>query len=134
MTPITPISTRCALQSSCWPGMKERKFWLLVTWPELGEFGRQCHEEVGEFAKNSDIDALYSCGVLTQFSQSAYDGEGEHFSNQQQLIKKLKQEAKAGTTILVKGSRSSHMEKVVLALMENSDEQNESIALNMGED
>lgn len=95
---------------------------------ELGEFGRQCHEEVGEIAQKEKIEKLYSCGVLTQFSHTAFTGAGKHFTNQNDLIKQLKQEAKANTTILVKGSRSAQMEKVVQALMDD-----ESVASQEGE-
>ena len=97
-----------------------RRVLVIGDMAELGEFGRQCHEEIGNFAASKAIDCLYTCGVLTRFSQSAFDGEGLHFSNQQELIQKIKQEAQSGTTILVKGSRSAHMEKVVTALMEIS--------------
>ena len=110
-----------------------RKILVIGDMAELGEFGRQCHEEIGELAKNSRIDCMYSCGVLTQFSQAVFAGikpepnMGQHFSNQQQLIKIIIKEAamapsiNGGVTILVKGSRSAHMEKIVLALTECSE-------------
>lgn len=101
---------------------------------ELGELGRQYHEQVGEYAKLAGITKMFSCGVLTQFSQIAYDKkqlENEstepnakkqitHFSHQKELIIKLKNEANAGATLLVKGSRSAHMENIVQALTEYS--------------
>ncbi len=101
---------------------------------ELGELGRQCHEQVGEYARESKIDKLFSCGVLTQFSQMAFDDgknsngneipsasiSERHFTHQKELVKKLKKEAISCATILVKGSRSAHMENIVQALLENS--------------
>jgi UDP-N-acetylmuramoyl-tripeptide--D-alanyl-D-alanine ligase len=111
---------------------KGRKILVIGDIAELGEFGRQCHEEVGQLAKDSKIDKMYSCGVLTQFSQTMFTkgesgvAKGEHFSSQQQLIKKIITEAamkpsqNGETTILIKGSRSAHMENVVLALTECS--------------
>ena len=115
-------------------GYEGKRILVIGDMAELGEFGRQCHEEVGEFATQSGIDVMYSCGVLSQFSQNIFAGNGQHFSSQQNLIQQLKQEANANTTILVKGSRSSHMEKVVLALMENSEVKNEEFASGKGED
>jgi len=117
-----------------------RKILVIGDMAELGEAGRLCHEQVGEMASNANIDFLYTCGVLTQFSQSAYAAsnqsrQGLHFSNQQQLIQKLKQEAlvepldNGGTTILIKGSRSAHMENVVMALIENNEQEHRSSAL-----
>lgn len=110
-----------------------RKVLVVGDMAELGEFGRQCHEEIGQIANDSGIEALYSCGVLTQFSHARFEGEDEHYSSQSELIKKLKQEANANTTILCKGSRSAHMERVVEALMENSDIESESVASSEGE-
>ena len=114
-------------------GYTGRKVLVIGDMAELGEFGRQCHEEIGQLAQDAKIDVLYSCGVLTQFSHSRFKGEGEHFTNQKELIEKLKQEANANTTILCKGSRSAHMERVVEALMENSESRNESVASSGGE-
>jgi UDP-N-acetylmuramoyl-tripeptide--D-alanyl-D-alanine ligase len=114
------------------------KILVLGDMAELGESGRQYHQQVGEYAKQAGIDKLFSCGVLTQFSQMAFtedddayrmshqkqldrisDARGQHFNHQKELVKKLKQEAIAGATILIKGSRSAHMENIVQALLEN---------------
>jgi len=102
------------------------KILVLGDMAELGEYGRESHEQVGEYAGLAGIDQLYTCGVLTQFLHRAFeeiisDHKGEHFSQQNELIKKLKKEAIAGATILIKGSRSAHMEKIVQALMEGSE-------------
>ena len=94
---------------------------------ELGDLGRQCHEEIGAYAFDRGITKLYSCGVLSQFSQFAFrqkrldkiendsleNLDSVHFSNKNDLIKTIKDEAKSGVTILVKGSRSAHMEDIV---------------------
>jgi len=115
-------------------GYSNERILVIGDMAELGEFGRQCHEQIGELASKAKIDKLYSCGVLTQFSHKLFDGESKHYTNQNELIEQLKQEAKANTTILIKGSRSAHMEKVVQALMDNSEIQNESVASQEGED
>lgn len=114
---------------------ESRKVLVLGDMAELGEQGRECHERVGEYAREVGIEQLYSCGVLTQFTQRAFRHEnsfvqtnndseesdkGFHFSEQSKLIKKLKTEAKQGVTILIKGSRSAHMENVVKALVDDS--------------
>ncbi|TQV75278.1 UDP-N-acetylmuramoyl-tripeptide--D-alanyl-D-alanine ligase [Aliikangiella marina] len=110
-----------------------RRILVVGDMAELGEYGRQSHEEIGQIANQAKLDALYSCGVLTQFSHSRFDGEGKHFTNQNELIKQLKQEANANTTILCKGSRSAHMERVIQALMDDSETKNESVASPEGE-
>ena len=114
-------------------GYSNKRILVIGDMAELGEFGRQCHEQIGEIAEQAKIDKLFSCGVLTQFTHKLFSGEGEHYSSQIELIKQLKKEAKANTTILIKGSRSAHMERVVQALMEHSELQNESVASPEGE-
>jgi UDP-N-acetylmuramoyl-tripeptide--D-alanyl-D-alanine ligase len=97
---------------------------------ELGEHARECHQQIGVHAREVGIDRLLSCGVLTQFAQRGFSYAGtdnqsdklnvssneDHFSEQADLIKTLIKEAKNGVTILVKGSRSAHMENVIKAL------------------
>ncbi len=98
---------------------------------ELGETARECHQQIGELAKEVGIDHMFSCGVLTQFAQRAFNLASQsttaselneinkyHFSEQSELITRLIKEAKNGVTILVKGSRSAHMENVVKALVD----------------
>jgi UDP-N-acetylmuramoyl-tripeptide--D-alanyl-D-alanine ligase len=105
---------------------------------ELGENGEEFHQEIGVYAQQSGINNLFTCGELTRFSQLGFiEGKtnrkiankpfvrkqnADHFSQQSDLIIKLKKEANAGTTILVKGSRSAKMENVVRALVKSSDE------------
>lgn len=105
---------------------------------ELGENGEEFHQEIGVYAQRAGINKLFTCGELTRFAQLGFvkgktnreetnkdfaiEQKAVHFSQQGDLIIKLKKEAKAGTTILVKGSRSAKMENVVNALVESSDE------------
>jgi len=105
------------------------KILVLGDMAELGEYGRESHELIGKYAKNTGIDKLYTCGVLTQFSQTAFQNnksgkKGQHFSQQNELVQKLKKEAIAGATILIKGSRSAHMENIVQALIDDSEIKN----------
>ncbi|REL28074.1 UDP-N-acetylmuramoyl-tripeptide--D-alanyl-D-alanine ligase [Thalassotalea euphylliae] len=83
---------------------------------ELGSDARSYHQEVGEHAKAQGIDTLLTLGVLSQSTADAFGDHGQHFSSKEQLLASLKlqlaNEARA-ISILVKGSRSAHMEHVV---------------------
>ena len=83
---------------------------------ELGSEARSYHQEVGEFAKSQGIDFLFTLGVLSQSTADAFKENGRHFSSREQLVTTLAQtlnNESGPISILVKGSRSAHMEHVV---------------------
>lgn len=87
---------------------------------ELGTNARSYHQEVGEYAAGRDIDELLTLGVLSQSTADAFNqrkpSHGKHFSDRTVLLKHLVQVLtgeQQEISILVKGSRSSHMELVV---------------------
>ena len=87
---------------------------------ELGAESEACHIQVGEAAKAAGIDRVLSVGKLSQAISTA-SGAGEHFTEKDSVIARLKSlinEHKT-ITILVKGSRSAAMEQVVRAVQEN---------------
>lgn len=97
-----------------------RKILVLGDMGELGEKARYYHEQVGDYAKQKGIDNLYTLGVLSQSASDAFGGE--HFSNLEQMVATLNQDIgseQRDISILVKGSRSSRMERVVKALEES---------------
>jgi len=95
---------------------------------ELGSDARSYHQEVGEYAKEQGINVLLTLGVLSQNTSDAFarknNAISEHFSDKKALNECLfnlllndEQSAQAcavqDINILVKGSRSAHMEYVV---------------------
>lgn len=95
---------------------------------ELGSDARSYHQEVGEFAKESGIDVLLTLGVLSQSTSDAFKENGQHFSSRKQLLVKLFELLKVESqqiSILVKGSRSAHMEHVVQEIIALSKGQTE---------
>ena len=91
---------------------------------ELGSEARNYHQEVGEFAKAQGIDVLFTLGVLSQSTSDAFVGDNEtvsqHFSERTHLsehlfsqLEKNHNNQESDINILVKGSRSAHMENVV---------------------
>jgi UDP-N-acetylmuramoyl-tripeptide--D-alanyl-D-alanine ligase len=85
---------------------------------ELGDNAAPLHAGVGLQAKNAAIDSLYCCGQLSAHASNAFGSE--HFSAQDTLIVALQQhlkEVEGNVTILVKGSRSAAMERVVDSLL-----------------
>ncbi|OZB06957.1 MAG: UDP-N-acetylmuramoyl-tripeptide--D-alanyl-D-alanine ligase [Idiomarina sp. 34-48-12] len=93
---------------------------------ELGSQAREYHEEVGAYAITAGIDNLYTLGVLSQSASEVFNGRGgRHFSSFESAVEAIiatVNQAAAPITILVKGSRSARMERVVQALQERQDE------------
>ncbi len=112
---------------SSYPG---KQLLILGDMGELGNEARSYHQEVGEFAKSLQLNTLLSLGVLSQSASDAFiqnnnsNEQSRHFSQRTELmthlITMLTQELSAGQqdiAILVKGSRSAHMEYVVADIM-----------------
>lgn len=97
---------------------------------ELGSDAAQQHEQVGQYAAQQGIKKLY---VLGQFAdaygkgfQQAENGAFEKADSYEQLANMLSQQEQ-GKTVLIKGSRSSAMEKVIHCLMNLENHKEESL-------
>jgi UDP-N-acetylmuramoyl-tripeptide--D-alanyl-D-alanine ligase len=80
---------------------------------ELGSNAERLHAEVGSKAKEAGISALYATGVLSANTVDAFGENGIHFATKDKLIDVLKESLTGSEVVLVKGSRSAAMEKVV---------------------
>lgn len=85
---------------------------------ELGASSEAAHVEVGAYASEQNIDFLFCVGVQAALAAERFGSRGYAFADQQTLINGLQAHLNAHTTILIKGSRSAHMENVVQALCE----------------
>lgn len=86
---------------------------------ELGDKSRIYHEQVGQYARDKGIEYLFTLGVLSQSASAVFDGQGQHFSDIDELLETLYNTVvnlDDDITILVKGSRSAGMERVVKAM------------------
>ncbi|MCY1341181.1 UDP-N-acetylmuramoyl-tripeptide--D-alanyl-D-alanine ligase [compost metagenome] len=101
-------------------GFSGRTVLVLGDIGELGEWAEQGHRDVGAYAAGK-VDALYAVGPLMAHAVKAFGTEGRHFPDQASLIETLRGE-RGDTTILIKGSRSAAMDKVVAALCGTDEE------------
>jgi len=101
-------------------GFPGRRVLVLGDIGELGAWAEQGHRQVGSYAVGK-VDAVFAVGPLMAYAVAEFGAAGRHFSDQTSLITALQNE-QGGTTVLIKGSRSAAMEKVVAALCGTSGE------------
>lgn len=94
-------------------GRPGRKIMVFGDMGELGPWTALHHKEVGLAARQLGIDQFFSCGVHSALASAAFGECAIHCSTQEELLQHLLPELEINTTILVKGSRSSAMEKIV---------------------
>lgn len=109
-----PLSTRAAID---WLVSNADQPWLVLgDMGELGEDSLVLHEEIGRYAAERGVVRFYSLGSLARKAAKAFGEDAKHFDSIDDLNEQLQKDLRAGVTLLVKGSRSARMERVVTAL------------------
>ena len=94
-----------------------RKILVLGEMAELGPGGPAAHREVGAYARGRSIDRLRCfsdpSSELSRAYRSGYGQEARIIGDLAELVADLRVQMDSGTMVLVKGSRSSRMERVV---------------------
>lgn len=100
--------------------LKGERVLVLGDMGELGADAIQMHREIGQFAAEHNIDKLLAVGPLSQTAvegyQAAQGAMSQHFTDQQSLVDMIKSQVNSSMVILVKGSRSAGMDKIVTLL------------------
>ena len=109
-----PDSVRAAIDLLAGAPMPRER--VLGDMGEVGIRGPEFHREVGLYARERRIDALFAVGPLMRDATEAFGTDAHHFDNVDALIAALHLSLRAGTTLLIKGSRFMRMERVVQAL------------------
>jgi UDP-N-acetylmuramoyl-tripeptide--D-alanyl-D-alanine ligase len=83
---------------------------------EVGNQGPEFHAEVGAYAAERGLDALYTVGDLCQHAAQAF-GAARHFDDMAHLLAMTTAQVGEFQSVVVKGSRFMKMERVVEALL-----------------
>ena len=118
-----PDSVKAGLRTLAGLSCEGRKIAVLGRMGELGEHAEQSHSEVGEYAEHLGIDIICSVGdnearlITESVTEAAFDDDPgtmtHHYHDQQSCAEHLRSVLIAGDLVLVKGSRSAAMEKVI---------------------
>jgi UDP-N-acetylmuramoyl-tripeptide--D-alanyl-D-alanine ligase len=110
-----PFSLKAAVETLAnFPG---KKILVLGDMKELGTDTKSIHHSAGTEIRSAGIDYLFTYGELSSLVAQAFGEGAYHFNEQEKLVNALKPFLFNTTTILVKGSRSMKMEKVLAGLM-----------------
>ncbi len=120
-----PGSVRAALEVLVAAGGEGQKVLVLGDMGELGNASQALHEQVGRQARMVGVDRIYAVGECARITAGAFGKGAHHYPDQASLIEALLQDydgmVGVAVTMLVKGSRSMAMERVVEALVPQAD-------------
>ena len=94
-------------------GLPGPRYLVLGDMAELGDGAVAAHQQAGRSARESGIEQLWACGPLSAHAAEQFGAEGRHFSDVYVLGQQLAASVTKGASVLVKGSRSAGMERVV---------------------
>ena len=121
-----PASVTAAAQfiADC-AGRRGAEGWLVLgDMRELGNDAEELHRSVGDEARRAGVRRLFATGPLSRLTVESFGSNAAWFEDTDELVRELVAElernASSGINVLVKGSRSMHMERVVHALHADS--------------
>jgi UDP-N-acetylmuramoyl-tripeptide--D-alanyl-D-alanine ligase len=92
--------------------------WLaLGDMAELGADAETYHQYAGELARSHGIERLFTLGRYSASATASFGKGATHFTSADELIQVLQDQLTEGTRLLVKGSRSMSMDRVVTGLI-----------------
>jgi UDP-N-acetylmuramoyl-tripeptide--D-alanyl-D-alanine ligase len=93
-----------------------RKWLVFGQMLELGSFAEEAHREVGTFARAHGVERMFAVGEHARLTVQTFGAGAEWFADTTELSKALDPIVTPDVRLLVKGSRSNRLERVVEAL------------------
>ncbi len=110
-----PESMKAALSSLPQPKDGGKRIAVLASMKELGAFSEESHRDVGLFAQKF-VDHLLTLGSEAELLAQTFSEAqkpSEHFSDLQEVAKRLGELMRPGDVVLLKGSRSMRLEELL---------------------
>ncbi len=119
-----PVSLRSAIKTLDSLRIRKgaKKFLIIADMLELGKNAKQCHEQMAKHILKTSIDYVFTKGKYSKLITRILDKtptqiNAFHCENFAQMNRQIRKRVSPSDILLVKGSRSMHMEKVVEYLM-----------------
>jgi len=110
-----PSSMRAALDVLA--ALGGRGWFVVGDMGELGDYAEQSHVELGELARERGVERLFATGPLSALSVEAFGKGAAWYPDADSLARAVSAELGDGVRVLVKGSRSNRLERVVDQLL-----------------
>lgn len=113
-----PASLRAAVD---WATFVHSPVWLVLgDMKELGEGGREYHAQAGRHARAAGVTRMFAVGELAAVAADEFGEGASVYADVPALIEDLRESMEAGVMVLIKGSRSMRLERVVAALTDTA--------------
>ncbi|MGK0443990.1 MAG: UDP-N-acetylmuramoyl-tripeptide--D-alanyl-D-alanine ligase [Bermanella sp.] len=113
-----PASVRAAMDVLS--SRSGKSIFVLGDMAELGVETQLAHAEMGAYAREAKIDEFFALGEFSRGAADAFGDNAHWFASHDNLVRFLKTKLNNDVTVLVKGSRSAHMDRVVNEIIEDT--------------
>jgi len=97
-------------------GQAGRRWLVIGDMGELGDFAIAAHREAGAYARSHGVERLFAFGPLAALAADTFGEGATRHTDIDDLIATVRSQLKADVCLLVKGSRSNRLERLVQAL------------------
>jgi len=94
-----------------------RRWLVMGGMGEHGDFAPESHAEIGRFARNHRIDRLFATGKFAALAVESFGPGAQWFADTEALSRAVNADLSREVCVLVKGSRSARLERVVDSLV-----------------
>ena len=116
-----PSSFKVAIDA-CQLMQGSKRYMVMGQMGELADHDHVLHNQVIDYAKEHQIDAIFCCGEQMAYVTNQYENYCQYFEQIDDLIRALKRKVTPKTLVLIKGSRMMKMENIVAALKHTQDQ------------
>jgi UDP-N-acetylmuramoyl-tripeptide--D-alanyl-D-alanine ligase len=95
-----------------------RPWMVLADMGELGAHAEASHVDIGRYARERGVARLFATGKLATLAVEAFGAGAAWFPDTETLARALDEQLTSEICVLVKGSRSNRLERVVGALLD----------------
>lgn len=110
-----PFSLQAAIHTLA--AFSGTKIMVLGDMKELGTHAEQLHQTSGDKIRAAGIDHLFTFGQLSAHAADAFGINAKHFTEYKELAAALQPHLTQEVTVLIKGSRSMRMERILSEIM-----------------